>query len=156
MERYQDFKELLKLLKEKKVKYLIVGGQAVNFYSRGKLTEDLDIWIGSSPENAENLMIVLEKFGTGNLKIELSDFLKKDNIIQLGFPPMRIDFLTSIEGLDFGKAYKNKKNGYLFGLRNQPYISFEDLIKNKKKTGRPKDKYDILWLKQYYNPKKAK
>ena len=155
MEKYQDFKELLRLLKEKKVKYLIVGGQAVNFYSRGKLTEDLDIWIDSSLENAENIIIVLEKFGTGNLNIELSDFLKKDSIVQIGFPPMRIDFMTSIEGLDFDKAYKNKKNGYLFGLKNQPYISFKDLVKNKKMTGRPKDKYDILWLKQYYNPKKA-
>jgi len=156
MAQYQDFKELLTLLKEKKVKYLIVGGQAVNFYSRGKYTEDLDIWIEPTLKNAENIFVVLEKFGTGNLKIDLSDFVKKDSIVQLGFPPMRIDFMTTIEGVDFDAAFKNQKKGYLFGLRNQPYISFEDLVKNKKKSGRPKDKYDILWLKQYYNPKKTK
>ncbi len=156
MAKYQDFKELLNLLKEKKVKYLIVGGQAVNFYSRGKYTEDLDIWVEPTIENAENIFMVLEKFGTGNLEIEISDFLKKNNIVQLGFPPIRIDIMTSIEGVDFDAAFKNLKKGYLFGLRNQPYISFEDLVKNKKKTGRPKDKYDILWLKKYYNPKKAK
>lgn len=156
MAKNQDFKELLKLLKEKKVKYLIVGGQAVNFYSRGKFTEDLDIWIEPTNKNAENIFLVLEKIGTGNLEIEISDFLKRDNIVQIGFPPMRIDIMTSIEGIDFNAAYKNKKKGYLFGLRNQPYISFKDLIKNKNKTGRPKDKFDILWLKKYYNPKKAK
>lgn len=109
MAKNQDFKELLKLLKEKKVKYLIVGGQAVNFYSRGKFTEDLDIWIEPTNKNAENIFLVLEKIGTGNLEIEISDFLKRDNIVQIGFPPMRIDIMTSIEGIDFNAAYKNKK-----------------------------------------------
>lgn len=156
MERYQDFKEFLKLLKEKKVKYLIVGGQAVNYYSRGKLTEDLDIWIESTPENAENIFVVLDEFGTGNLDIDVRDFIQQDRVVQLGYPPMRIDIMTSIEGLDFEKAYKNRSNGNLFGLRNQPYISFNDLIKNKKNTGRPKDKFDILWLKKYFNPKRVK
>ena len=156
MERYQDFKEFLKLLKEKRVKYLIVGGQAVNYYSRGKLTEDLDIWIESTPENAENIFVVLDKFGTGNLDVDVRDFIQQDKVVQLGYPPMRIDIMTSIEGLDFEKAYMNRSNGNLFGLRNQPYISFNDLIKNKKSTGRPKDKFDILWLKKYFNPKRVK
>lgn len=156
MERFQDFKELLKLLKEKKVKYLIVGGQAVNYYSRGKLTEDLDIWVEPSEKNAENVFIVLKNFGTGNLDIDVSDFIIKDRVIQLGFAPMRVDIMTSIEGLEFDKAYENRSNGYIFGLKNQPYISFDDLIKNKKKTGRPKDKFDILWMKKYFNPKRVK
>lgn len=156
MVKFQDFKELLKLLKEKKVKYLIVGGQAVNYYSRGKLTEDLDIWVEPSEKNAENVFIVLKTFGTGNLEIDLSDFILKDKVVQLGYPPMRIDFMTSIEGLDFDKAYANRSTGYLFGLKNQPYISFDDLVKNKIKTGRPKDKFDVLWLKKYFNPKRIK
>jgi hypothetical protein len=156
MEKFQDFKELLKLLKEKKVKYLIVGGQAVNYYSRGKLTEDLDIWIEPTPENAENVFIVLKTFGTGNLDVDISDFIKKDKVVQLGYAPMRIDIMTTIEGLDFDKAYKNRSNGYIFGLKNQPYISFKDLLENKKKTGRPKDKFDVLWMKKYFNPKRIK
>ncbi|MBE2217265.1 MAG: hypothetical protein IAE90_03615 [Ignavibacteria bacterium] len=156
MERYQDFKEFLKLLKEKKVKYLIVGGQAVNYYSRGKLTEDLDIWIKPTPENAENIFVVLESFGTGNLDVSASDFIEQDKVVQLGYPPMRIDIMTSIEGLDFDGAYSNKSMGNIFGLKNQPYISFDDLLKNKKKTGRPKDKFDVLWLKKYFNPKRVK
>jgi predicted nucleotidyltransferase len=156
MEKFQDFKELLKLLKEKKVKYLIVGGQAVNYYSRGKLTEDLDIWIEPTPENAENVFIVLNTFGTGNLDVDISDFINKDKVVQLGYAPMRIDIMTTIEGLDFDNAYKNRSNGYIFGLKNQPYISFEDLLKNKKKTGRPKDKFDVLWMKKYFNPKRIK
>lgn len=156
MEKFQDFKEFLKLLKEKKVKYLIVGGQAVNYYSRGKLTEDLDIWIEPTPENAENVFIVLKNFGTGNLDVDISDFIIKDKVVQLGYAPMRIDIMTSIEGLDFDKAFKNRSNGIIFGLKNQPYISFADLLKNKKKTGRPKDKFDILWMKKYFNPKRVK
>jgi predicted nucleotidyltransferase len=156
MGKFQDFKEFLKLLKEKKVNYLIVGGQAVNYYSRGKLTEDLDIWIEPTPENAENVFIVLKTFGTGNLDVDISDFINKDKVVQLGYAPMRIDIMTSIEGLDFDKAYENRSNGYIFGLKNQPYISFEDLLKNKKKTGRPKDKFDVLWMKKYFNPKRIK
>jgi len=156
MGKFQDFKELLKLLKEKKVKYLIVGGQAVNYYSRGKLTEDLDIWIEPTPENAENVFIVLKTYGTGNLDVDISDFINKDKVVQLGYAPMRIDIMTSIEGLDFDKAYEKRSNGYIFGLKNQPYISFEDLLKNKKKTGRPKDKFDVIWMKKYFNPKRIK
>ncbi|KXK43691.1 MAG: hypothetical protein UZ05_CHB002002779 [Chlorobi bacterium OLB5] len=124
MAKNQDFKELLKLLKEKKVKYLIVGGQAVNFYSRGKFTEDLDIWIEPTNKNAENIFLVLEKFGTGNLDIEISDFLKRDNIVQIGFPPMRIDIMTSIEGIDFNAAYKNKKKRISFWTQKSAIYFF--------------------------------
>ncbi|MCI0449586.1 MAG: nucleotidyltransferase [Chlorobi bacterium] len=156
MAKFQDFKELLTLLKEKNVKYLIVGGQAVIFYSRGKLTEDLDIWVKPTQENAKKIIGALSEFGYGDLDISESDFVNKNMVIQIGYPPMRVDFMTSIEGLDFDEAYKKKSKGYLFGLKNQPYISFDDLLKNKKNTGRPKDKFDILWLKKYFNPKKIK
>ena len=153
MAKFQDFKDILKLLKEKKAKFLVVGGNAVNFYSRMKLTEDLDIWVKPSLGNAKLVFKALSEFGYGNLEINESDFIKKNNIIQLGFPPVRIDFMTTIEGFNFDEAFKKKKRGYLFGIQNIPFISFDDLIKNKKLAGRPKDKFDIWWLKEYSNPK---
>jgi predicted nucleotidyltransferase len=154
MAKFQDFKDILKLLKEKKAKYLIIGGNAVNFYSRMKLTEDLDIWVKPSPENAKAVFEALNEFGYGNLDISESDFIKEDNIVQLGFPPVRIDFMTTVEGFEFDEAYVKRKRGYLFGIQNVPFISYDDLVKNKKLAGRPKDKFDIWWLKQYSNPKK--
>jgi len=156
MVKFQDYKDILELLKEKKARFLIIGGFAVNFYSRAKLTEDLDIWVESSPENARLIFEALSEFGYGNLNINESDFVKSDNVIHLGFPPVRIDFLTTVEGFEFNEAYKRRKRGYLFGIQNIPFISFDDLVKNKKLTGRPKDKFDVWWLKEYTNLNKRK
>jgi hypothetical protein len=156
MAKFQDYKDILKLLKEKKAKFLIIAGFAVNFYSRMKLTEDLDIWVESSPENTKLIFKALSEFGFGNLDVSESDFVKSDNVVQLGFPPVRIDFMTTVEGFEFDEAYKKRKRGSLFGMQNIPFISYDDLVKNKKLTGRPKDKFDIWWLKEYSNPKKVK
>jgi len=156
MVKFQDFKDILTLLKEKRAEFLVIGGHAVNFYSRMKLTEDLDIWVNPTPENAKIVFDVVNEFGYGSLDLSVEDFIKKDNVVQIGYKPIRIDFMTTIENMNFDDAYKKKRRGYLFGVNYVPYISFDDLVKNKRLAGRPKDKFDIWWLKKYQKPKKIK
>jgi predicted nucleotidyltransferase len=156
MARNPDYKELLQLLKDKKVEFLVIGGHAVTFYSRLKLTEDLDIWVNPTEQNAKKVFKVLTQFGYGNLNLEVLDFIKKDSVVQIGYPPVRIDFMTTVEGLNFEESYKRKKHGYLFGVKGVPFLWIDDLIKNKKLANRPKDKFDVSWIKKYFNPKKIK
>ena len=93
MEIYQDFEELLELLKKNKVEYLIIGGYAIYIHSRPKYTKDIDIWINPTKKNAQKMLKVLNEFGTGNLEIILDDLTNKDLIIQLGYEPVRIDIV---------------------------------------------------------------
>ncbi len=135
-----DFKEFLILLNKHKVKYLIVGGYAVSVYSYPVNTGDIDIWIEISKENAGKVIDVLVEFGFGNLNIKMSDLLKEDFIVQLGYSPNRIDILTGVTGLNFSKSYKNKMSREISGIGKIHFVSYNDLIINKDKSNREKDK----------------
>lgn len=139
----RDFKEFVKLLNRHKVKYLVVGGYAVAFHGHPRYTKDLDIWIESSIENAMNLMKALDEFGFGGLSgLSREEFLVSDQIIQLGFPPNRIDLLTTAAGLDFGTCYLSKVTTAIDGLQID-FIDIENLKKNKRSIGRSQDLADI-------------
>jgi predicted nucleotidyltransferase len=153
MEEYQDLKEFIKLLIEKKVEYLIVGGFAVTFHSRAKFTEDMDVWIKKTKSNAKKIFNVLNEFGFGNIELNEDDFLKPGFVIQLGYPPNRIDIMTDLEGLTFANAYKKSKPGIIFKNLEVRYLSYNDLLLNKQKVSRPKDIFDIEWIKKYNNKK---
>lgn len=146
---FNDFKEFIQLLNKHKVKYLIVGGYAVSMYSRPKSTQDIDIFIENSKKNAAKILRVLDEFGLASLGVTESDLTSKDKIIQMGVSPLRIDLMTSIEGVDFAAAYKNRKKITYWGIRNVSFISYHDLITNKKSTGRKKDFEDLEWLRTY-------
>jgi hypothetical protein len=138
----KDFKEFIKLLNEHNVKYLVVGGYAVAFHGHPRYTKDLDIWIEPSTTNAKNLLKALDQFGFGSLDLSWEDFLVSDQIIQLGFPPNRIDLLTTAAGLDFGTCYLSKVFATIDGLQVD-FIDIENLKKNKRSIGRPQDLADI-------------
>jgi hypothetical protein len=138
----RDFKEFIQLLNEKKVEYLIVGGYAVTVYGYPRYTGDLDIWINNSEDNANLIIDVLKDFGFSSLKLSPEDFLKKGNIVQLGYPPLRIDILNDIDGVEFHDCYKRKEDFIIDELKI-PFISSNDLLKNKKASGRHKDIDDI-------------
>src|SRR5210317_1933691 len=104
----KDFKEFIELLNESKVKYLVVGGYAVAFHGHPRYTKDLDVWIELSPDNANNILNALKKFGFGSLGLKPVDFLEIDQIVQLGYPPNRIDILTTLKDLKFEDCYKAK------------------------------------------------
>ena len=137
----KDFKEFLELLNENKVKYLVVGGYAVAFHGHPRYTRDIDVWIELSPDNANNILNALKEFGFGSLGLKPDDFLESDQIIQLGYPPNRIDILTSLKDLKFEDCYKTKVEVEIQGLHID-FIDIENLKKNKRATGRPQDLAD--------------
>lgn len=149
MTLHKDFREFVELLNDNDAEYLIVGGYAVAFHSRPRFTEDFDIWINPSEENAEKVLKSLHDFGFSNLDVSVEDFKKQDNVIQLGFPPFRIDLLTAIDGIDFKTAYQNKIQIIDSQAVLLNFISFNDLFKNKQASERLKDKHDVEWLQQY-------
>ncbi len=140
---HQDFKKFLKLLNEnKKVEYLVVGAFALGLYGAPRNTGGLDIWIGLEKNNAIRMVKTLKDFCFSTLDYKEEDFLDSDAIIQLGVPPVRIDILNSITGINFYDSYKKKE---VVIIDNVPisYICKEDFIKNKKAAGRLKDLADI-------------
>lgn len=142
MELSQDFKEFIQLLNVHKVEYLVVGGYAVAIHGFPRTTGDIDFWVKPSKENAERVVKSLIEFGFGSLDISIDDFIKNDSVVQLGFPPNRIDIMTSVSGLTFDECLKNKKEVEFEGEKIN-FISLHHLRMNKKSTGRDKDNLDL-------------
>ena len=101
-----DFKEFLKLLNSNKVEYLVVGGYAVNYYGYPRATADLDIWIAIHPINAQRLADVIQQFGFARVQSET--FLEPRKVIRMGVPPVRLEILTSISGVEFADCYRRR------------------------------------------------
>lgn len=140
-----DFKEFVELLQKHNVEYLIVGGYAVGFHGYPRFTGDLDIWLKLSESNANNMLKVVADFGFASLGLRVEDFLTHGNIIQLGYPPLRIDLLNKIDGVTFEECYKHKHSVVQDGFQYN-FISYEDLLKNKQASGRYKDKDDLEYF----------
>ena len=137
-----DFKEFIQLLNENRVEYLLVGGYAVVLHGYPRLTGDMDIWVRPSAENAEKVVKTLNDFGVGSLGFKLEDFSTEGKVNQLGVPPVRIDVITAIDGVTFDKAYAGRSVIEVHGLKIS-LIGFDDLLTNKKKSGRPRDIDDL-------------
>ncbi len=138
----QDFKEFIQLLNDKSVKYLLVGGYAVGFYGHPRYTKDLDLWLECSEENAKNLEAVLIEFGFGSLGLSSSDFLDPESVIQLGYPPSRIDLIMGVSGIRFEDCFPKREIIDLDGITIN-LINLEDLKANKKASGRFQDLADL-------------
>ena len=147
MDVQQDFKELLALFNALHVKYMIVGGYALAFHGSPRMTGDIDIYVQPSQVNAQKVIEALKKFGFGKIGLKVKDFSKKDNVIQLGQPPVRIDILTSLTGVTWEKAYATKETGQ-YGDLTVFFISKELLLKNKRSIGRKKDLADVEALSE--------
>ncbi len=139
---HQDFKELLELLNANHVEYLVVGAFALGFYGAPRSTGDIDIWIRVSEENAKRIEKALSEFGLSSLGHRTKDFLDKNLVVQLGVPPVRIDIIMSISGVEFNEAYAKRETVESSGTTIN-YICKEDFIKNKKASGRLKDLADV-------------
>ncbi|MFM7858747.1 MAG: hypothetical protein ACKO96_44200, partial [Flammeovirgaceae bacterium] len=107
-----------------------------------RFTGDLDFWIGTDEANARKVLAVLNDFGMGSLGISLSDLTQPGQVIQLGYPPGRIDLLTTIDGVDFTSSYAQRLTLTLDGV-SLDFIGIEDFKKNKLATGRLKDLADL-------------
>ena len=137
-----DFKEFIELLNTHEVAYLVVGGYAVAFHGHPRYTKDIDIWLDHAPENAEKMMRVLKDFGFGNVGLTKEDFIEPDQTIQLGYPPNRIDLLTSVRGITFESCCEVKETIEMDGL-SIDFIGLECLKKNKRAVGRLQDLADL-------------
>lgn len=137
-----DFREFIELLNRNEVLYLVVGGYAVGIHGHPRYTGDLDIWLLREKENATRILKVVKEFGFGSLGITEDDLTKEGIVIQLGYPPLRIDLLTAIDGVSFHECYPHRKTITIDGLQVH-FIGYNDLIKNKKASGRHQDLGDI-------------
>lgn len=138
----RDFEEFVGLLNKHAVEYLVVGGYALAFHGKPRHTGDLDIWIRVSEENAQRMLQVLRDFGLASLGFEKEDFLKEGYVTQIGYPPLRIDILNTIDGVSFQEAYVNREQVELEGLQ-VAYIGLREFIQNKEAVGRARDLSDI-------------
>jgi predicted nucleotidyltransferase len=142
-----DFRELLAILNDCQVEYLVVGGYAYIHYAEPRYTKDIDLWIRPSPENAVRLRTALVRFGGWVEGMTLEHFSTERTMFQLGMPPCRVDFLTSVPGLEFEHAFSAKKLADVDGL-SVPFISLTDLITAKRTAGREQDLRDIAGLER--------
>ena len=138
----QDFTEFIKCLNKHDVKYLIVGGYAVAIHGHPRYTKDLDVWVRIATDNAEKILLALKEFGFSSLKLEVNDFTEPQNVIQLGYPPNRIDIITTASGIDFEESYANRLMVEIDGIKAS-FIDLENLKKNKRATGRYQDLADL-------------
>ena len=137
-----DFKEFLRLLNSKEVRYLLIGGYAVGYHGYPRATNDLDIWIAVDPENAEKITSAMEEFGFRQPDLSEHVFLKRDSVIRMGVAPIRIEILTSISGIEFNDSYKKNIKAVIDGIPVK-IISLKDLKINKLASGRHKDLDDL-------------
>lgn len=147
MEVCPDYEDLFKIFNSHKIKFLVVGGQAVIFYTEPRYTKDVDVWVIPEMNKAEAVYTALKEFGAPLQNISVADFNNKNLIIQIGVAPVRIDIMLNIEGVNFDKAWKNRKR-VLYGRTPINLIGKNDLIKVKKKAGRPQDLLDVDNLKK--------
>jgi hypothetical protein len=137
-----DFREFIECLNANQVRYLVVGGYAVAFHGHPRYTKDLDIWIQPTLENAQKVIQALAAFGFASLNLVASDFAQSDQVVQLGYPPNRINLITSPDGVDFETCYQSKIESDLDGLKIC-WIDLENLRLNKKVSGKSQDLADL-------------
>lgn len=142
MEAYKDFKELLELFNAKGVEYLVVGGYALAFHGAPRYTGDLDLLVRPTPENGDRILAALTDFGFASLGLKREDFLQPDQVVQLGVPPVRVDMITSIDGVTWEEAWSGSVSGE-YGGASVRYLGRAEFIRNKRASGRQKDRADL-------------
>ena len=140
-----DFKEFLKLLNSHRVKYLLVGGYAVGYHGYPRATGDMDLWVAIRQNNAEKLVVVLREFGLNAPQLSADIFLQENQIIRMGVPPMRIELLTTISGVDFDSCYSERIVDVIDNVEVN-IINLRHLKQNKQASGRHKDLDDLQYL----------
>ncbi len=140
-----DFKEFLKLLNANRVKYLVIGGYAVGYHGYPRATNDLDVWVAISPNNAKKLVNLLRKFGYATSELSQDLFLREWSIVRMGVPPIRIEITTTISGVTFTECYAQRVIDKIDGIRVN-LINLDRLKINKKASGRNKDLDDLEHL----------
>jgi predicted nucleotidyltransferase len=148
-----DFREFLRLLNRHRVKYLVVGGYSVAFHGYPRYTGDIDIFVAISPRNASSLVKVFRDFGFADGAPEPAAFQQRGQILRIGREPMRLEILNEIDGVTFDECYARRTRARLDNLVVN-FIGYDDLLVNKRRANRPKDRADVAVLRKKSPPKR--
>ena len=140
-----DFREFLSACNAAGVEYLLIGGYAVAYHGHPRYTADMDVWVRSEPANAGRVVAALAAFGFGDVGATAEMFLEPDQIVRLGVEPLRLELFTTIPGVTFGDCWENRVVENYADL-SVPIIGRDDLLTNKRASGRPKDLIDLAAL----------
>lgn len=136
-----DYKDMLQVLLDNGVKFLLVGAYAMGAHGYPRSTGDIDIWVEPSPDNSRRVYLALAQFGAPLGEVDEATFVKPDVVFQIGVAPRRIDIMSSVSGVEFDEAYQHRQTVELEGMPI-PILSYDDLVRNKRATGRDKDRLD--------------
>ena len=145
---FDDFKDLLSAFNAANVRYLIVGGYAVSLHAQPRATKDLDILISSDADNSKAVYIALTKFGAPVEGLCPTDFTEPDNFFRMGTPPVMVDIMPNISGVEFESAWPRRVTVAIDDALTVNFISRDDLLAAKMAAGRPQDLADVDALRE--------
>ena len=150
-----EFKELLSIFNARSVRYLVVGGYAVSLHAQPRTTQDIDLFIASDPQNANQVYAALQEFGAPLDGLKPEDFAERGKFFRMGRAPLAVDILPEIDGIDFEEAWANRLEAQIDPASGMKafFISGDDLVRNKLASGRPQDIADVAALHQAKNAK---
>ena len=132
----------------RRVEYLVVGAHALAAHGHVRATGDLDVWIRADPANAKRVIEALRAFGAPLQDLTEADLTRAGTVFQIGVAPIRIDVLTSIDGVGFDEAWAERFTAHFVDLP-VPVLSARHLIRNKRAVGRAQDLADVEWLEKH-------
>ena len=146
---YPDFVDLLSSFLAEDVAFLLVGAFAVAANGVVRATGVLDVWVRPDEENARRVWRALSRFGAplSNHRVTVTDFASRGTVYQMGLPPVRIDVLTQIDGVEFDEAWESRIVADVGGLP-LAFLGRRELIRNKRASGRTKDLQDLELLRE--------
>lgn len=151
MEVHSDYRDLLELFNAHSVEYLVVGAYALAFHGAPRFTRDMDLLVRPTKENAERVVTAIVEFGFSDSGLTTADFDRPDQVIQLGYDPVRIDMMTSLSGVSWEEAWDGRAAGECGGVPVQ-YLGREQYIGNKRAAGRLKDLADVEEIEKLSEP----
>ncbi|MBK9266255.1 MAG: nucleotidyltransferase [Polyangiaceae bacterium] len=147
MKIHQDFRDLLAEFVDEKVEFMVIGGYAVAYYDRPRYTKDIDLWINPAPTNIDAASRALASFGAPLHIVNALRNAREDEIVWLGTPPLRIDFLRAVAGMHFEEAWQRREMVRWDDI-DVPVIGIDDLLASKRAAGRPQDLVDVANLER--------
>ncbi len=144
---HRDWLEFLRVLRSESTKFLVIGAHALAYHVEARITEDLDVFVEPTTENARRLHRALEAFGFGGLIGDAAELATPDRVFMLGEKPWRIDILTGIDGVSFDEAWSSRVEVDFHGVRVF-VIGRDALLENKRASGRRKDRVDVALLEE--------
>jgi hypothetical protein len=142
-----DFSDMLSALSAEGVEYLLIGAYAMAVHGFPRATGDIDVWVRPSPDNADRVIRALTRFGAPLGELQAADLAGEGTVFQIGVAPNRVDVMTAIDGVTFDEAWPRRHTRTIEGV-TLSVISRDDLIRNKRATGRARDRVDAEQLEE--------